>query len=90
MLAVGVGRWPHSTSSGYDWKPLLLAVLAVLLLRFLVRLEIGWPVAAAAIGVGTVWAMMIDWWGILPPTASVLLFVLLASSVADRIRQRPT
>jgi len=90
MVAFGVGHWPHSSSGAFgDWRPLVLVVVSLLLLRFLMKLEIGWPTALAAIGMGTLWGTLIDWWGILPPTAVVLLVMLVASSVVDRVRHRP-
>lgn len=89
MLAFGVNRWPHEASSGFwDWKPLLLVFVSLLLLRFLVQLEIGWPTALTALGIGTMWGWSIDWWGFLTPTSIVLLLMVLASSAADRIRHR--
>ena len=68
---------------------MLLVIVSLLLLRFLVQLEIGWPTALFAIGMGTVWGSLIDWWGVLPPTAIVLLLIAAAASAADRIRHRP-
>jgi hypothetical protein len=90
VAAFGVGYWPHEASGTFpDWKPLILILVSLFLLRFLVRLEIGWPTVLIAIGMGTLWGPMIDWWGVLQPTAFVLLLVVLASSAADRIRHRP-
>jgi hypothetical protein len=86
MLGFGVGEWPKASPYVFDWKPLLLVLVSLLLLRFLVRLAITWPTSLAAIGVGTLWGMLIDWWGILPPTALVVLALLVASWTADRIR----
>lgn len=89
MVAFGVDQWPPGASGAFgDWKPLLLVVVSLLLLRFLVQLEIGWPTALIAIGMGTVWGTLIDWWGIFLPTALVLLLLLLVSSAVDRIRHR--
>jgi hypothetical protein len=85
-----VNRWPHEASGGlWDWKPLLLVFVSLLLLRFLVQLEIGWPTALTALGIGTTWGWLIDWWGVVTPTSIVLLLMVLASSAADRIRHRP-
>ena len=90
VVAFGVGQWPHGASGAFgDWKPVLLVIVSLLLLRFLVQLEMGWPTALFAIGMGTVWGSLIDWWGVLPPTAIVLLLIAAAASAADRIRHRP-
>jgi hypothetical protein len=90
MVAFGVGQWPHGGSGAFgDWKPVLLVFVSLLLLRFLVQLEIGWPTAFVAVGMGTLWGSLIDWWGVLPPTAMVLLLAVVASSAVDRIRHRP-
>ena len=90
MLAFGVNRWPHDASSGFwDWKPLLLVFVSLLLLRFLVQLEIGWPTTLTAIGIGTAWGWLIDWWGVFLPTAIALLVMVLMSSAVDRMRHPP-
>jgi hypothetical protein len=90
MVAFGVCQWPLESSGSFgDWKPLLLVFVSLLLLRFLVQLEIGWPTGLTAVGMGTVWGWMIDWWGIFVPTALVLFVVLFASSAVDRIRRTP-
>ena len=90
MVAFGVGQWPHGASGAFgDWKPVLLVIVSLLLLRFQVQLEIGWPTTLVAFGTGTIWASLIDWWGVLPPTAMAILLVVVASSAADRIRRRP-
>ena len=83
-------HWPHGASGAFgDWKPVLLVLVSLLLLRFLVRLEIGWPVTLVAIAMGTVWGSLIDWWGVLPPTGMVILLIVAASQAADMIRRRP-
>lgn len=64
-------------------------VVSLLLLRFVMQLQVGWPTGLAAIGIGTLWGMLIDWWGIFMPTAVILLLVLLASSGIDKFRHRP-
>jgi hypothetical protein len=89
MVAFGVGRWPDSSSGTFNWKLLLLVFVSLLLLRFLVQLEINWPTALAAIGLGTIWGWLIDWWGVFLPTAIALLLMVLISSAVDRIRHRP-
>jgi hypothetical protein len=82
-LAVGVPNWPDP-SGRFDWKPLLLVLVVLVLARFFVGLAMTWATAGAAFVIGTMWGWLIEAWGILPPSAFVLVLVITASAVVDR------
>ncbi len=53
MVAFGVDQWPQGSSQAFgDWTPLLLVLVSLFLMRFVVRLEVSWPMAIVAIAAG--------------------------------------
>lgn len=83
MLAFGVPNWP-SVGSTYDWWPLVLPVVAILVAAwpFGIRLTRRSIVALALGGVATAW--LIDAVRLLPAIALGLVALAVCSVVAAR------
>ena len=81
LLAVGVPiRWARG--GPIDVVPLLAAVAAILIARFVIRARLTPVTFIAAVASGSAWALAITIWGIeLPTLAAVVVTAVLAGSV---------
>ena len=80
MLGFGIDAWPHPAHAVYDFKPLIGAVVALFVARFVLRFTLTWPTAATAFVAGTAWGWAVDAWGVVLPSAIAIIALAIALS----------
>jgi len=73
-LATGVPI-PWARSGPADFTPLLAMVVAVLVLRFVIRAQLTAMSTMLALAGGAFWAYSAERWGIVIPSVSALLLI---------------
>lgn len=80
MLAFGIDAWPRPAHPIYDFKPLIGAIVALFVVRFVLGFTVTWATAAIAFLAGTTWGWAVDAWGVVMPTALVIIVLAIALS----------
>jgi hypothetical protein len=80
VLGFGIDAWPYPTRAVYDFKPLIASIVALLVARFVLGFTLTWVTAAIAFLAGTTWGWAVDAWGVVLPTALVIIVLAIALS----------
>lgn len=86
-LATGVPAWP-TIGQGFDPSPLLMVVVAIVVARFLFRMELTGGVIGGLVLGGTLMAWLADVTGLLPAAGIGLLALGLGSAWVRRSQPR--
>jgi len=77
-VGMGVPLPLGGPSSGWDYWPLAGFIGCLLLLRFVVEVRLRWPLVLTCLLLGTVFASMVDAWGIAVGLGAAMGLALLA------------
>jgi len=80
VLGFGVDAWPRPAHAVYDFKPLVGAIVALFIARFVLGFTLTWATAATAFVTGTAWGWAVDAWGVVLPSAIVIIVLAIALS----------
>ncbi len=78
MLGFGIDAWPRPSHAIYDFKPLIGAIVALFIVRFVLGFTLTWVTGAMAFLAGTAWGWAVDAWGVVMPTALVIIVLAIA------------
>ena len=79
-MGFGIDAWPRPVHPIYDFKPLIGAIVALFVVRFMLGFTLTWANAAIAVLAGTAWGWAVDAWGVVMPTALVIIVLAIALS----------
>jgi hypothetical protein len=82
LIAVGGSQWP--SVSQFDLFPLLGVVVALLVVRFALRLALTVPTTILAISAGTAWTWSVEGWGWPLTTLAALLLTFVVAAFTSR------
>ena len=80
VLGFGIDAWPRPVHAIYDFKPLIGAIVALFVVRFVLGFTLTWATAAMAFVAGTSWGWAVDAWGVVLPTALAVIVLAIALS----------
>ena len=80
MLGFGIDAWPRPAHAVYDFKPLIGAIVALFIARFVLGFTLTWATAVTAFVAGTAWGWAVDAWGVVLPSAMAIIGIAIALS----------
>ena len=88
-LVIGLGEpsWRRLTDGGWDFVPVVIAVIALLLLRVVFRVRLRWPLVLAVVLVAPLYRAVADRVGM--PLAVSVALILTAVVVYGVRRSKP-
>ena len=85
---IGVGGFGPATDGRFDFLPLLVILVSLVVVRFVLGIRLWWPVVLGVIAGGTFLGGAIEEWGFAIPTAVALAVGAIASTVLHRLARR--
>jgi hypothetical protein len=80
VLSFGIDAWPLPAHAVYDFKPLIGAIVALFVARFVLGFTLTWATAVTAFVAGTAWGWAVDAWGVVIPSAMAIIGIAIALS----------
>jgi hypothetical protein len=80
VLSFGIDAWPRPAHAVYDFKPLIGAIVALFVARFVLGFTLTWATAVTAFVAGTAWGWAVDAWGVVIPSAMAIIGIAIALS----------
>jgi hypothetical protein len=84
-VGVGGSEWPPVGQ--FDFFPLLGVLVALIVVRFALRLSLNIPTTILAVVAGSAWAWSVETWGWPPATLAGLLLTFSIAAIASRLGQ---